>query len=90
MGDLPWGRFKASEDEGKDRIKHSYGNDFDCGTTFGHRFTIGSDGTVFALVSGDMGYEATHITIPREHIIDLAKDWPEFNLSPKEGQADEK
>jgi hypothetical protein len=79
MGDLPWGRFNASEDEGSDRINHSYGNDFDCGTTFGHRFTIGSDGTVFALVSGAMGYEATHITIPREHIIALVEDWPEFN-----------
>ena len=44
----------------------------------GYEFTIAADGTIAALTSGDQGYDFTHINIPREDILALVEDWPEF------------
>ena len=65
-GDPEWGSMALDNEDGQKVIARSYG------------WTIMSDGTVAALIAGDMGYEATHITIPREDIIALVEDWPEF------------
>lgn len=81
MSDTAWGSLAASDEDGQEVIAKSYGLSSTDPAPFGHRFTIARDGTVFALVAGDMGYGATHITIPREHIIALVEDWPEFNQS---------
>ena len=56
---IKWGEFAVSEEEGLKNIKKSYG------------WTIASDGTLFGLVAGDMGYEATHIVIPKEYLAAL-------------------
>ena len=53
---IKWGEFAVSEEEGLEIIKKSYG------------WSIASDGTLFGLVAGDMGYEATHIVVPKEHL----------------------
>lgn len=81
-GLFPWGSLSVPEDDGLQVLAASYGNDHDAEAA--NRFTIAADGTVFALVAGDQGYDATHITIPRAHIIALVEDWPEFNTAPKE------
>jgi hypothetical protein len=73
-----WGSLAVSETIGLDVLKKSYGSDADSDLPYGQRFTIAADGTVCALVAGDMGYDMTHIVIPREHIIALVEDWPEF------------
>jgi len=78
MADTPWGSLAVGEDAGLKVIASSYGNDATDDGWAGHRFTVAVDGTVFALVAGDMGYDATHITIPRAHILALVEDWPEF------------
>ena len=67
------GSMAVSEARGLEVIKKSYGRSWGDPASIGHRFTIGSDGTVFALVAGDMGYDATHITIPKDHILALAE-----------------
>lgn len=82
-GSFPWGSLSVPEDEGLRVLAASYGNDHDAEAAY--RFTIAADGTVFALVAGDQGYDATHITIPRAHIIALVEDWPEFNTAQKGG-----
>lgn len=74
-----WGSLACNEDDGLKAISTSYGRDATDPAPLGHRFTIGVDGTVFALVAGDMGYDPTHITIARDHILALVSDWPEFN-----------
>ncbi len=83
-----WGQHAIGEVEGVDAINKSYGRDFDDPHFCGHRFTIAEDGTVMALVAGDMGYESTHIVIPRSHILALVEDWPELQADeykePKE------
>lgn len=53
---IEWGSLAVSEEEGMDVIRRAYG------------WTLGADGTVFGLVAGDMGFDATHITIPKEHL----------------------
>lgn len=80
MNDITWGSLAVSEEKGLKNIEQSYGCDGTDEVDFGHRFTIAEDGTIFALVAGDMGYDATHITIPRSHILALVEDWPEFVL----------
>jgi len=79
MQEDTWGFNVTSEKEGLDTIASSYGTDADVDYEYGQRFTIGGDGTIYALVAGDMGYEATHIAIPRDHILAMVEDWPEFS-----------
>lgn len=78
MSERKWGSLAVDERWGLKTVSESYGRDGDDLAPAGHRFTIGTEGTVLALVSGDMGYESTHIVIPREHIVALVEDWPEF------------
>lgn len=88
MSDLMWGADAVSECEGLDVIRRSYGRDAGDPYPAGHRFIIGCDGTIYALVAGDMGYEPTHIAIARRDIMMLVSDWPEVTVAQSEGQAD--
>lgn len=63
---IAWGSLAATEEDGLEIVKKSYG------------WCIAVDGSVAGLVAGDHGFDITHITIPREHIIALVEDWPEF------------
>lgn len=81
MSERKWGSLAVDERWGLKTVSESYGRDGDDPAPAGHRFTIGIEGTVLALVAGDMGYESTHIVIPREHILALVEDWPEFKLA---------
>lgn len=78
--EIPWGSLAIDEEKGLEVLKASYGRDGTDPAPFGHRFTIASDGTICALVAGDMGYDSTHIVIPRQDILALVSDWPEVSL----------
>ncbi len=80
VSDEKWGATATSEEDGLKNIEKSYGRDGTDPAPFGHRFTIASDGTIYALVAGDMGYDSTHIVIPRDHILALVRNWPEVNI----------
>lgn len=53
---LEWGESAVSYEEGMKVLDKSYG------------YALASDGVVHGLVAGDMGYDATHITIPEDHM----------------------
>ncbi len=72
MGSFYWGELAVDRSEGEMIVLNSYG------------WTIGSDCTVMGLVAGDQGFDATHITIPRDHILALVEDWPEVTVHKME------
>ena len=85
----PWGSLAVDEAQGLEVIKASYGLPASDPCIYGHRFIIAVDGTVAALVAGDMGYDFTHITIPRSDILALVEDWPEVTVEIKETDTEE-
>lgn len=50
-----WGSQKADAEHGETVVQKAYD------------WAIGNDGTIYGLVAGDMGYDATHIVIPEDH-----------------------